>query len=88
MNFQIFIISKIQNSSFIALIILRHVLFKPIARSLKTDSVAVSKSTEHDVTLTPFVADLSYPGLSNFYRICEVDGREGAENLALICACV
>ena len=27
------------------------------------------KSTERDVTLTSFVADLSYPGLSNFYII-------------------
>ena len=34
--------------------------YKPIDRSLKTVSVAVSKSMEHDVTLTPFVADLSY----------------------------
>ena len=47
--------------------------YKAIYRSLKTESVAVSKSTELDVTLTPFVGDLPYPGLSNFYKRCEVD---------------
>ena len=50
--------------------------------------MAVSESTEHDVTLTPFMADLSHPGLSNFYIMCEIDVREGAESLALICAFV
>ena len=62
--------------------------YKPIDRNLKTASVAVLKSTEHDVTLTSFVADLSYPGLSNFYRMCGNDAREGAESLALIFAFV
>ena len=55
---------------------------------LKTEPVAVSKSTEHDVTLTPFVAVLSHSGFSKLYLMCEVDGREGAENLVLICAFV
>ena len=32
--------------------------------------MAVLKLTEHDVTLTPFVANLSYPGLSNFFTKC------------------
>ena len=40
--------------------------YNPIDRNLKTASVGVLKSTEHDVTLTSFVADLSYPGLSIF----------------------
>ena len=48
--------------------------------------MAVLKSTEHNVTLTSFVADLSYPGLSNFYIMCEIDAREGADSLALIFA--
>ena len=50
--------------------------------------MAVLKSTEHDVTLTSFVADLSYPGLSNFYIMSEIDAREGAESLAFIFAFV
>ena len=50
--------------------------------------MAVLKSTEHDITLTSFVADLSYPGLSNFYIICEIDAKNGAESLALIFALV
>ena len=60
--------------------------YKPIDRNLKTASVAVLKSTEHDVTLTLFVADLSYPGISNFYIMCEMYAREGAESLALMFA--
>ena len=59
--------------------------YKPFDRSLKTASVAVSKSTEH-VTLTAFVTDLSHPGLSNCYILCGIDAREGAESLVLICA--
>ena len=55
-------------------------------RGLKTVSVAVSKSTEHDITLTSFVADLPHPGLSNFYMMCEIDAKEGAKSLMLICA--
>ena len=62
--------------------------YKPIDRNLKTASVAVLKSTEHDVTLMSFVADLSYPGLSNFYIMCEIDAREGDESFALIFALV
>ena len=62
--------------------------FKPIDRNLKTASVAVFKSTEHDVTVTSFVADLSYPGLSNVYIMCEIDVGEVAESLALIFAFV
>ena len=46
------------------------------------------KSTEHDVTLTSFVADLSHRRLPNFYIMCEIDAREGAESLALIFAFV
>ena len=61
--------------------------YKPIDRNLKAASVAVLKSTEH-VTLTSFVADLSYPGISHFYITCEIDAREGAEGLALIFAFV
>ena len=61
---------------------------KPIDRNLKTSSVTVLKLMEGDVTLTLFVTDLSYPGLSFFYRICEIDPREGAESLALIFAFV
>ena len=57
-------------------------------RVLKTASVAVLKSTEHDVTLTSFVADLSYLGLSTFYIMCEIDAREDVESLALILAFV
>ena len=55
-------------------------------RGLKTASVAVSISTEHDITLTSFVADLPHPGLSNFYMMCEIDAKEGAKSLVLICA--
>ena len=62
--------------------------YKPIERTLKIASVAVLKSTECDVTLTSFVADLPYPGLSNFYIMCEMDVREDAEGLALIFALV
>ena len=62
--------------------------YKPIDRNLKTASVAVLKSTEHDITLTSFVADLSYPGLPNCYIMCEIDAREGADSLALILAFV
>ena len=62
--------------------------YKPIDRNLKTASVAVLKSTEHDVTLTSFVAALTYPGISNFYITCEIDAREGAESLALTFAFV
>ena len=49
---------------------------KPIDRNLKTASVAVLKSTEHDVTLTSSVADLSYPEISNFCIMCGIDARE------------
>ena len=49
--------------------------YKSIDRNLKTASVAVLKSTEHDVTLTSFVADLLYPGISiflhNVWNWCE-----------------
>ena len=62
--------------------------YKRFGPNFKTASVAVLKSTEHDVTLTSFVADLSYPGLSNFYIMCEIDARGGAESLALIFASV
>ena len=62
--------------------------YKPIGPNLKTASIAVLKSTEHDVTLKSFVTDLSYPGLSNFYIMCEIDSREGAESFALIFAFV
>ena len=58
--------------------------YKPIDRNLKTTSVAVLKSTEHDVTLMSFVADPSYPGISNCYIMCETDARECAESLALM----
>ena len=58
--------------------------YKPINRSLKTEAVTVSKSTEHNVILTPFVVNLSYHLLSNCYIICEIDAREGAESFALI----
>ena len=44
-------------------------------RNLKPASVAVSKSMEYDVTLTQFVADLSYPCtfkfLHNVWNCCE-----------------
>ena len=74
LNFQIFKINKKNMST--------------IDRNLKTASVAVSKSMEHDVTLTQFVADLSYPVLSNFYIMCEIVAREGAGSFALICSFV
>ena len=48
--------------------------------------MAVLKSMEHYVTLKSFVADLSYPGLSNFHITCDIDAREGAESLTLIFA--
>ena len=60
--------------------------YNPIDRNLKTAPAAVLKSMERDVTLTSFVADLSYPVVSNFYIMCEIDAREGAERLALIFA--
>ena len=41
--------------------------YKAIGPNLKTASVGVLKSMEHDVTLASFVADLSYPGLSIFF---------------------
>ena len=41
---------------------------------------------ERNVTMTPFVVDLSHSELSNFYMTCEIDVREGSESLALICA--
>ena len=60
--------------------------YKSIDRNLKTASVAVLKSMEHYVTLTSFVPDLYYPGLSNFHITYDIDAREGAESLALIFA--
>ena len=62
--------------------------YKSIDRNLKTPSVTVLKSTEHDITPTSFVADLSDPGLSNFYIMCDIDAREGVGSLALIFAFV
>ena len=62
--------------------------YKPIDRSLKTASVAVSKSTEQDVTLTTFVAALHTLDFNFFSIMCEIDAREGAESLALIRAFV
>ena len=62
--------------------------YKPIGLNLKTAFVAVLKSTEHDVTLTSFVADLSYPAFSNFYIMCDIDARAGAEMFVLIFAFV
>ena len=44
--------------------------YKPIDHNLKTAFVAGLMLTEHDVTLTPFVAELSYPGLSIFFTKC------------------
>ena len=61
---------------------------KAIDRNLKTASMAGLNSKEHGVTLTSFVADLSYPGISNFYKMCEIDAKEDAESLALILAFV
>ena len=66
----IFKIFKIRDSSFVAPLILRHFI-KTIDCSFKTSPVAAipvnpyfrSKSAEHDVTLTSFVAELWYPGL-------------------------
>ena len=50
--------------------------------------MAVLKSTEHDVTLTSFVADLSHPGILIFHIMCEIGTRERADNEALIFAFV
>ena len=47
-----------------------------------------SKSAEHDVTLTSFVAELCYPGLQNFNTMCKNVGREGTASLAVIPASV
>ena len=47
----------------------------------------ISEGSE-GVTLTSFVAGLPYSGLANFYIMCEIDAREGAESLALIFAFV
>ena len=60
--------------------------YRLIDRNLKTTSVAALKSTEHDVTVTSFVADLSHRGLSNFYTVTmyESAARESAENLTFI----
>ena len=64
-KFSIFFkISKIRDSSFVTLLILRHFINKSIDRDFKTATEAMiplnpyfwSKSTEHDVTLTSFVA--------------------------------
>ena len=72
-----------------SLLILLHGTYKPIDRNLKTAFVAGLMLTEDDVTLTPFVAELSYPGLSFFFtKMCEVDARDGDESLALIFAFV
>ena len=57
--------------------------YKPIDRSLKTAAVAGSKSTENNVTLTPFVVNLSYPRLSNYYIMCEIDAGEGADSFCV-----
>ena len=62
--------------------------YKPMDRKVKPASVAVLKSREHNITLTSFNADLSYPGLSYCYIMCETDAREGAESLASIFAFV
>ena len=64
--FEIFKNLKIRDSRFVTLLILRHFMYKTIDRSFKTALVAAipvnpyfqSKSAEHDVTLTSFVAEL------------------------------
>ena len=43
-----------------------------------------SKSAEHDVTLTPFTADLPNVGRHDFYNLCNIDSREGIENLVIV----
>ena len=62
--------------------------YKSIDRNLKTASVAVLKSTEHDVTLTLFVADILTLEFQKKYIMCEMHAREDAESLALIFAFV
>ena len=43
-----------------------------------------SKSAEHDVTLTSFVAELWNPGLQNFNTMCKNVRREGTASLVVI----
>ena len=65
-------------------------------RSLTTAPVAAfpvnsnfrSKSVEHDVTLTSFMADLSYSRLPNSYMIGEIVAREGTASLVSIPALI
>ena len=63
--FEMFKISKIRGGSFVALLMLRHFIYD-IDGSFKTAPVALipvnpyflSKSAEHDVTVTSFKAEL------------------------------
>ena len=47
-----------------------------------------SKSVEHDVTLTSFVAERSHHGLSTFNIMCDIDAIEGNQRLMVIRAFV
>ena len=42
-----------------------------------------SKSAEHDITLSSFMADLSKEG-HNFQKLCKIVAREGIENLVIV----
>ena len=85
MKFLVFKFSKFKKSEVAVLLYSFYDMsYKPIDRSLKNVSVALSKSTEYDVTLTSFVSDLSHSGLSNVYIVCEHYARGGSESLAPI----
>ena len=59
----------------------------PVA-AIPVNSYFRSKSAEHDVTLTSFVAELWYPGLLNFNIMCKIVGIEGTASLVVIPALV
>ena len=48
------------------------------------NSYFLSKSAEHNVTLTSFTGDHSKEGRHDFHKLCKIDAREGVENLVIV----
>ena len=73
-----------------------HLWWRPISCIPKTEPLTTipahhcfwPKSTEHDVTLTSFIADLSEPRQSPLTRMCKIDQGRGMQSLAAIPAFV
>ena len=44
----------------------------------------ITIQNQFEITLRSFVTDLSYPGLSYYSKMCEIDAGEGIASLAVI----